>query len=209
MEQGAAVEWLLQALAGCARREVLSRPAVITATEVFSHFKRGIRRPAGPVHPLDRFPQPASRYLRTCPGVRSESCNAEHRSERGQGGHCDWWDAPGPFRRWTTPFVFAPRHSTICERAWWCYVPTGARWSTSLDARRQWGGGANGASPGGPVTDLPRAQGAACADSSTDNEDGGAADCIATTRPSTAPTTSAVSLLLVQEAGPLALWLQS
>ena len=26
MEQGAAVEWLLQVLAGCARREVLSRP---------------------------------------------------------------------------------------------------------------------------------------------------------------------------------------
>ena len=63
--------------------------------------------------------------------------------------------------------------------------------------------------PGGPVTDLPRAQGAACADSSVDNEDGGAADCIATTRPSTAPATSAVSLSLVQEAGPLALRLES
>ena len=60
----------------------------------------------------------------------------------------------------------------------------------------------NGASPGSPVTDLPRAQGAVCADSSADNEDGGAADCIATIRPSTAPTTSVVSLLLVQEAGP-------
>ena len=56
----------------------------------------------------------------------------------------------------------------------------------------------NGASPGGPDTDLPRAQGAVCADSSTDNE-----DCIAAIRPSTAPTTSAVSLLLVQEAGSL------
>ena len=63
--------------------------------------------------------------------------------------------------------------------------------------------------PGGPVTDVPRAQGAACADSSADNEDGGAADCIATTRLSTAPATSAVSLSLVQEAGPLALRLQS
>ena len=61
----------------------------------------------------------------------------------------------------------------------------------------------NGASPGGPDTDLPRAQGAVCAASSADNEDGGAADCIAIIRPSTAPTMSAVSLLLVQEAGPL------
>ena len=39
MEQGAAVEWLLQALAGCARREVLSRPAVTTAAEVLSILK--------------------------------------------------------------------------------------------------------------------------------------------------------------------------
>ena len=39
MEQGAAVEWLLQALAGCAMREVLSRPAVTTAAEVLAIVK--------------------------------------------------------------------------------------------------------------------------------------------------------------------------
>ena len=39
MEQGAAVEWLLQALAGCARREVLSQPAVTTAAEVLAILK--------------------------------------------------------------------------------------------------------------------------------------------------------------------------
>ena len=39
MEQGAAVEWLLQVLAGCTRREVLSRPAVTTAAEVLAFLK--------------------------------------------------------------------------------------------------------------------------------------------------------------------------
>ena len=39
MEQGAAVEWLLQVLAGCTRREVLSRPAVTTASEVLAILK--------------------------------------------------------------------------------------------------------------------------------------------------------------------------
>ena len=39
MEQGAAVEWLLQALAGCARREVSSQPAVTTAAEVLAILK--------------------------------------------------------------------------------------------------------------------------------------------------------------------------
>ena len=39
MEQGAAVEWLLQVLAGCTRREVLSRPAVTTAAEVLAILK--------------------------------------------------------------------------------------------------------------------------------------------------------------------------
>ena len=41
MEQGTAVEWLLQVLAGCTRREVLSQPAgeATTATEVLAILK--------------------------------------------------------------------------------------------------------------------------------------------------------------------------
>ena len=51
---------------------MLSRPAATTAAEVSAVLKEafGDQR-ARPVRPLDSFPQPLSRYVRTCPRVRS------------------------------------------------------------------------------------------------------------------------------------------
>ena len=121
-EQGAAVECLLQVLAGCARREVLSCPVgkVPMPTEVLAILKETFGDQWGLSTLLTAF---YSRQQGSCERVLDYTQGLVMLSTKVNEAKVGSMTISSMDH---TP-VFALWHSVICERSWWCYVPKGMR----------------------------------------------------------------------------------
>ena len=104
VEDGTAVEWLIQALEGSARREVLTRAAgeADTAAEVGSP-RSNLRRPPGPLCSAHFVPRPAAGNGGECSGARAAPADADHQAERSAGGRRQPRYALQPFHRRAAP----------------------------------------------------------------------------------------------------------
>ena len=88
MEYGTAVEWIIQALEGSARREVLTRAAgeADTAAKVLAVLAATFGdHQDEPLCSAHFVPQPAAGNGGECSGVRAAPADADHQDERSAG----------------------------------------------------------------------------------------------------------------------------
>ena len=176
MEEGTAVEWLIQALEESARREVLTRAAgeADTAAQVLAVLAAtfGYHRGLCSAHFV---PRPAAGDGGECSGVLAAPADADHQAERRAGGRRQHRHALRPFYRRAAPPIPPSRHSSLRQGAWPRHLPSGTGRGSALDARGCWCGGASRAGPGGSTPAQQGSGGAAGPSSGSDGEDSRAA----------------------------------
>ena len=117
MEEGTAVEWLIQALGGSARREVLTRAAgeADTAAQVLAVLAATFGDHRGLSAHL--VPRPAAGDGGECSGVRAAPADAGHQVERSASGRRQPRYALRPFYRRAAPPIPPSRFSLLHQGA--------------------------------------------------------------------------------------------
>ena len=182
MEEGTAVEWLIQALEGPARREVLTHAAgeADTAAKVLAVLAETFGDHRGLSALLTSFHGRRQGMGESVVGyaqhllMLTTKLNAAQADAINPAMLCD------RFIDRLHPPIPPSRHSSLRQGAWRRHLPSGTGWGSALDARGCWCGGASRAGPGGSTPAQQGTGGAAGPSSGSDGEDSRAAGWAAT-----------------------------